>query len=334
MLNRIFGTFFTVFDSDDPNTLSVLNNLNTTNYRMVVIMRIVVVLFSVGMVAFLREVWNGHFEHAYDLLEMLLWIAAAFSGINTIQYGIKRGTNTGYAQAKASGSPSTVVATQGGSATVNEQPTVAAVPVEIVAAPKPAPIALGEPNIYVDDERGDLNDGDAIKPMMLAGGLNVNWGTLREKRIGIMFHYDASTSDAGAVQWLKHDSRCKVSYNTLVLDNGTVEQIAPDNRRAWHAGVCRSSDPRLVYADANSAFYGISIAATAGETATAAQKATIDRLCEEIFTKEGWSKCNDAWRVVGHNTEAWPRGRKSDPIGPNPNKPVLSTTEIRGMLVS
>lgn len=156
------------------------------------------------------------------------------------------------------------------------------------------------------------------------------WGSkLYEPRKGIMLHYDASASDIGAVTWLTKDKRCKVSYNWLVLDDGTVVEVAPRTARAWHAGVCEPSSievPR--YKDANSAFYGIAIAASAGEHATEAQENAVIDLCLDIYHREGW-KTKEVFRIVGHNTEAWPRGRKVDPEGPKPHDPVLSVEAIR-----
>lgn len=161
-----------------------------------------------------------------------------------------------------------------------------------------------------------------------------NWGTLRESRKGILLHYDASASDAGAVAWLTKDPRCAVSYNKLILDDGRVVEIAPEEARAWHAGVCRPSDPkRLSYADANSAFYGLSIAATVGDVATPAAKRSLAEVCHRLFLKHGWDPLRDSWRITGHRAEAWPRGRKVDPEGPNLLKPVLSVEEIRALVV-
>jgi N-acetyl-anhydromuramyl-L-alanine amidase AmpD len=160
-----------------------------------------------------------------------------------------------------------------------------------------------------------------------------NWNGMREPRLGCLLHYDASTSDAGAVQWLLHDSRAKVSYNWLVLDSGEIVNIAPADVRAWHAGICRTSDPRLPYKDANSAFYGIAIAATAGDIATEAQKQSVADLCTQCFKRHGWD-FKQLWRIVGHDTEAWPRGRKVDPVGPDPRRPVMSVLEIRGLVGS
>jgi N-acetyl-anhydromuramyl-L-alanine amidase AmpD len=167
-----------------------------------------------------------------------------------------------------------------------------------------------------------------------------NWGTVREPRIGVMLHYDASVSDASGLAWLR-TADIGVSYNYYVLDDGTEHVIAPPDARAHHAGTCRPSDPRLVYRDANSAFWGVSIAATSGERATQAQLRAVADLCAQLFKRQGWEPCRDIWRIVGHNAEAWPRGRKPDPEGwdpydppPGPLRPVMSAMEIRGMVAS
>ena len=157
---------------------------------------------------------------------------------------------------------------------------------------------------------------------------------LREPRIGICLHYDASASDKGAVEWLTKDPRCKVSYNLLVLDNANIVEVAPVTARAWHAGVCRSSDHRLPYTDANSALYGIAIAATDGDVATDVQVRSVVALCRTLFQRHGWHYATDVWRIVGHETECWPRGRKHDPTGSDPKHPVLSVLAVRGMMAT
>lgn len=138
-----------------------------------------------------------------------------------------------------------------------------------------------------------------------------NWNELREPRQGVMLHYDGSASDRGAIAWLLHDPLCKVSYNKLVLDNGSVVQIAPDDKRAWHAGVCRPSDERLAYRDANSAFYGLCMAAKPGDPFYEPQKGTMIRLVVGYFQRHGWP-LSESWRLTSHHLEAWPRGRKVD----------------------
>lgn len=168
-----------------------------------------------------------------------------------------------------------------------------------------------------------------------------NWGKLTEARIGVMLHYDASVSDASAVTWFT-DPACHVSYNFLVLDTGNIIPIAPQDTRAWHAGCCKSDDPRLPYRDANSAFFGISLAATVGDAATKEAKRSIALLCLHCFQMEGWP-VTAVWRIVSHRSQAvyckgHPKageyGRKSDPEGPNRAHPVLSTNEIRGMVAA
>ena len=157
------------------------------------------------------------------------------------------------------------------------------------------------------------------------------WGsTIREPRVGVMLHYDGSKSDAGAVTWFA-DPRCNVSYQMLVLDDGSRVRVAPDTARAYHAGVCRPNDPRLTYRDANSAFFGIAAAATDGNVITEAQYGTILLLVVDYFVAYGWP-LTESWRLVGHDTEAWPLGRKHDPTGSHPDRPVLSIPQLRRWL--
>lgn len=155
-----------------------------------------------------------------------------------------------------------------------------------------------------------------------------NWGDLKESRHGIMLHYDASGSDDGAVEWLLFDRRCKVSYNWLILDDGTVRDICPPDKRAWHAGVCKPSDPRLAYKDANSAFYGIAVAAKPGDVATEKQFNAVVSLVYALVLRHTWK--GELWRIVPHRTEAWPRGRKDDPDGKS--GVVLSVDTVRAAI--
>lgn len=159
--------------------------------------------------------------------------------------------------------------------------------------------------------------------------VRTNWNMLLHDRVGIMVHYDASKSDKGALAWLTKDPRCAVSYNVLVTDDGESYLIAPLDKRAYHAGVCKSSDPRLKYRDANSGFYGVSITATDGDVCTPAQFDGVVAVCDLLAAREGWDLAKEPWRIVGHNTEAWPRGRKTDPVGSDPKKPVLSVADVR-----
>ncbi len=153
---------------------------------------------------------------------------------------------------------------------------------------------------------------------------------LREDRLGVMVHYDASASDAGAVSWLGHPD-CHVSYNDIVLDDGTYRSIVKWEHRAWHAGRCRPSHGLLTYRDANSAFIGIAAATNQRESATQAQLLTLALLCRLAFEDYGWP-LEETWRVVGHEAEAWGRGRKHDPTGDDPRRPIVSVEEIRWLV--
>lgn len=156
-----------------------------------------------------------------------------------------------------------------------------------------------------------------------------------------MLHFDASGSDEGSISWLASPT-IKATYNWIVMDTGNIIPLAPEDTRAPHAGWCASDDPRLVYRDANSAFYGIAIAATDGDVATREAKRSVSALCQHCFAKHAWPVAQ-VWRIVSHRTQAiYPpghplarqRGRKHDPEGLDPAHPVMNTNEIRGMMAA
>jgi len=156
-----------------------------------------------------------------------------------------------------------------------------------------------------------------------------------EPRLGVMLHYDASGTDAGAMAWFA-DPRCGVSYHYLVLDDGSYASIAPLACAAWHAGRCRTSDPtRLPYRSANRAFYGIAAATDNRVDVTPLQLLTIAWLTRRLFDREGWP-VTDTWRIVSHRSEAvnkdGSRGRKSDPEGSDLRNPIFSPDDIRQLL--
>lgn len=152
-----------------------------------------------------------------------------------------------------------------------------------------------------------------------------NWNKLNEKRMGIILHYDDSTSDAGAVEWLTVDKTCKVSYNWIITRVGTVVDVAPETARAWHAGVCKPSNSLLKYKDANSYFYGVAIAAGGkkGDKISPEQMESVCKLIISLYKHNNWP-LTDTWRISSHHLEAWPRGRKIDIIGPDKNNPVYT----------
>jgi N-acetyl-anhydromuramyl-L-alanine amidase AmpD len=153
-----------------------------------------------------------------------------------------------------------------------------------------------------------VDDIRALKP-----GAKGPWGKLKEERVAVCIHYDASLSDEGAWRWLLKDPRCKVSYNRLVLDDGTDVLVAPENARAYHAGVCRPSENVPLYKDANSALYGLAFAATKGDTITEAQLTTAVAIAAMWMKRHGWTDVDR--HITDHAAEAWPRGRKTDITG-------------------
>lgn len=153
---------------------------------------------------------------------------------------------------------------------------------------------------------------------------------IREPRVGVMLHFDGSSTDPGALAWFRHPD-CRVSYQDLVLDDGSYGVIAPPTARAWHAGACRPSSDRLRYTDANSAFFGIAAATNDRVEVTSVQLLTIARRVRAYFDLMGWP-ATDGWRVTGHDLEAWPRGRKSDPTGPNALNAILALNNVRMLL--
>jgi N-acetyl-anhydromuramyl-L-alanine amidase AmpD len=137
------------------------------------------------------------------------------------------------------------------------------------------------------------------------------WDALREGRVGVMLHYTAGT-DLSGLQWLLFDARCRVSYNWLVLDDGTTVSVAPQDARAWHAGRCEPSPGAFSYQDANSAFYGLAIAAESADRATDAQMRMVVSITSGLFRGHRWPASSVVHRVRDHASEAWPRGRKVD----------------------
>lgn len=159
-------------------------------------------------------------------------------------------------------------------------------------------------------------------------------GLHREPRAGVCLHYDASSSDRGSVAWFKDPRARNVGYTYLILDDGEALLLAPYTARVYHAGRCRPSRDfqlQAPYRDANSALIGVSIAATDGDRATVGQVEVVAAICHDIFVGEGWPLA-ETWRITGHEDEAWPRGRKIDPTGSDPERPVLSVAAVRATM--
>ena len=162
-------------------------------------------------------------------------------------------------------------------------------------------------------------------------------------RSGVMLHYDDSARDDWAVAWFS-DPRCTNGYTWLVLDDGTVIELADPAMRTPHAGAC--SVP-----NANSRFYGISAATNGLVPATDVQSAAVVAACVALFRHHRWSATGARTQIVGHDALAmwtpaltraagmsdargrglWGKlGRKVDPTGVRADgRPILDVDLVR-----
>jgi hypothetical protein len=162
-------------------------------------------------------------------------------------------------------------------------------------------------------------------------------------REGVMLHYDDSTRDDWAVAWF-YDKRCTNGYTWLVLDDGSVVELADPALRTPHAGPCLEPN-------ANSRFYGVSAATNGVVPATTAQLAAIAITCVALFRFHGWKRDEVAARIQGHDARAvwtkaytraaglsdetgralWGRlGRKVDPTGVRKDRrPIIDVNQVR-----
>lgn len=160
------------------------------------------------------------------------------------------------------------------------------------------------------------------------------------KRVGVMWHFDASQSDKGALNWFD-DPAFLLSYNRAYTDNGRRIGLTPKiERKAFHAGTCRE-DARVK--GGNTAFYALCVTAGDGQVATDLQFAAIivDTAVIARYHQQrgdpGWETSNIDYWLTGHEKWAiygpkdtkrqdlWGKlGRKHDPTGSAPARPVLS----------
>lgn len=145
---------FTFLSGIIPASLPIekLNDLNTTNYRIVETTKLFKLAVYVALAMFVRESWLSHDDSASNILDTLMLALFGFAGVNAAQYSAKRFSDKGYAAAKASGAPAQVVQTTGTVVTqtpggpVETGGTTVAPPV-VVAAPPAAPNSVIAPNL-------------------------------------------------------------------------------------------------------------------------------------------------------------------------------------------
>jgi N-acetylmuramoyl-L-alanine amidase len=122
----------------------------------------------------------------------------------------------------------------------------------------------------------------------------------------LVLHYTGMRDGASALARLR-DPAAAVSSHYLVEEDGSLIQMVPEARRAWHAGVSRWQGQ----GDLNSRSIGIEIVNPGHEHGyrpfPPEQIATVVKLCRECV--ERWSIVGD--RVVGHSDIA--PSRKEDP---------------------
>ena len=105
--------------------------------------------------------------------------------------------------------------------------------------------------------------------------------------------------------------RSKVSAHFVVERDGTVTQMVPIGKRAWHAGTSRLEQR----ANVNDFSVGIEIVNrnNGKQPYTDRQYKAVARIIRHLRTKRGLRLPPD--RIVSHHMVALPEGRKSDPLG-------------------
>lgn len=172
------------------------------------------------------------------------------------------------------------------------------------------------------------------------------------QRVGVMVHFDDSSSDAGALAWFR-DPAFRLSYNRAYRDDGTRIRITPSiHHAAYHAGVCLIEPSLRIetlsgsgyrYGGANTGYFGLAITAAARDHITRPQLESLTEDTAIIFRAAGWSPEETERRIVGHDSRAifnprdnpdtphrWGQlGRKIDPTGMNKSDPVIDLAELQ-----
>lgn len=139
---------------------------------------------------------------------------------------------------------------------------------------------------------------------MSAGWPSPNFGPRRDGAVPelIVIHYTAMSSCAAARTRLCLPE-AEVSAHWLIGEDGQIEQLVPEEMRAWHAGLgsWRGQD------DVNSRSIGIELDNMGDRPFTEPQMAALERLLPQIMAR--WAIPPE--NVLGHSDFA--PGRKIDP---------------------
>lgn len=154
-----------------------------------------------------------------------------------------------------------------------------------------------------------MNPPETFRPdSRLVGALapSPNHGERRAPLDMILLHYTGMASAEAAVERLR-DPRAEVSAHYVVLEDGTILQMVPEARRAWHAGVASWEG----VSDVNSRSIGIEIANPGHGLGypdfPEAQIIAVASLCQDIIDRHAIR----ADRVLAHSDVA--PLRKDDP---------------------
>lgn len=97
----------------------------------------------------------------------------------------------------------------------------------------------------------------------------------------LVMHYTASSSEAGAISWLCNPA-AKASAHLVLGEGGSVTQLVPFNRRAWHAGPSSWGGRK----DVNSFSIGIEMV-NAGMLVKRGDGAWIEALSKKVVPNKG-----------------------------------------------
>jgi N-acetylmuramoyl-L-alanine amidase len=123
----------------------------------------------------------------------------------------------------------------------------------------------------------------------------------------LLLHYTGMQSSLAALARLRDENEPRVSSHYLIDDEGTIIQLVPEARRAWHAGLASWAGE----SDINSCSIGIEIANPGHEFGYSDfpphQIGAVIALCKDIVARHKIP----AARVLAHSDVA--PGRKQDP---------------------
>jgi len=147
-----------------------------------------------------------------------------------------------------------------------------------------------------------------ILPVQYNPTPNLSAGTISPRLIVI--HYTGTNSDGSALNWLTQKNS-GVSAHLLISKAGQVWQLAPFNRRAWHAGKSYYSGrgtgtQNFTTSDVNSHSIGIELTGTGDNFPNAQINALVDIV-------DALKMAYPIIDIVGHDFVAVPAGRKVDP---------------------